>query len=749
MTALGCSMGSAQIIYSNNFALGGTVNISGTAPTVATNFAGGISSATWNDALGYNNTGSMLANGNNSTTLGDSWLLPFAPQSGYIYTLTGSLTFTGSPGNWVGLGFAEYAPVNLSSGGRFADNFVNGYDHIIFTESSGNVQYFSGPRGNSPAIYNANSTFTANTPQTISVQVILNTTGSAWTIAAYVNGVQMSSTFTYASNPSIGAVGITQNSLSTPGTARWNYLSLTAAGTGPVTGTVNATVTFSSANAGRPLNPSFDGLSYEKTQITEFFFNSNNIPLVKLFGLISTPAVLRLGGGTVDQSGWNGISNTVPITSTQVDTLAGFMKVLPGNWKVIYGINFVSNTPANAAAEAVYAANALGTNLLGYELGNEPEYYPNFSYSSYRSSWRSLAAAITNAVPGWAGTNGGTGWVFADADAGQGQLAAITDPFASDESGVVSLLTQHYYRAAGGSINDTMQLLLQPDPSILVPLVTNIVGAANGHQSLGARITETGSYSAGGVQGVSDAYGAALWSLDFMFTMAVNGGAGVNFHGGWISPYSPLIDDRTNVWRVGPEFYGLKMFSLLPQGNVIPAAITVYSGTNLTAYGVRQASGAISALLNNKDANNTVVVTVSLGTNVVNAQLIKLTGPSLSSSSSYTLGGAIINAADGTWKGGVQAVLPATNGQLTVSVPPMSAFLLNPVLPPPAILSSVSGNQLTLNWSTNYTGWLLKSNSFGLTTTNWYTVPGSGNTNHVQITIQPSQSNVFYRLSSQ
>jgi hypothetical protein len=423
-----------------------------------------------------------------------------------------------------------------------------------------------------------------------------------------------------------------------------------------VTGTVNATVTFSAANAGRPLNPSFDGLSYEKTQITQYFFNSNNIPLVKLFGLISTPAVLRLGGGTVDQSGWNGISNTVPITSTQVDTLAGFMKALPGNWKVIYGINFVSNTPVNAAAEAVYAANALGTNLLGYELGNEPEYYPNFSYISYRSRWRSLAAAVTNAVPGWAVTNGGNGWIFADADAGQGQLAAITDPFASDESGVVSLLTQHYYRAGPGP-GDTMQLLLQPDTSILLPLATNIVGAANGHQSLGARISETGSYSAGGVQGVSDAYGAALWSLDFMFTMAVNGGAGVNFHGGWISPYSPLIDDRTNVHRVGPEFYGLKMFSLLPAGNVIPATITVYSGTNFTAYGVRQTNIGISALLNNKDANNTVAVTVNLGTNVIGAQWIGLTGPSLYSASCYTLGGAIINAADGTWKGGVQAVL--------------------------------------------------------------------------------------------
>jgi hypothetical protein len=162
---------------------------------------------------------------------------------------------------------------------------------------------------------------------------------------------------------------------------------------------------------------------------------------------------------------------------------------------------------------------------------------------------------------------------------------------------------------------------------------------------------------------------------------------------------------------------------------------------------VKGASGAISALLNNKETSNTVAVTVNLGTNVANAQLIGLTGLSLYTTTGYTLGGATISPADGTWNGGVQAVLPATNGQLTVVVPPLSAFLLNPVLRPPEIAVSVNHGQLTLSWLTNYTGWLLESNSIGLTRTNWFLVPASGNTNRVQITIQPSQSNVFYRLS--
>ena len=184
---------------------------------------------------------------------------------------------------------------------------------------------------------------------------------------------------------------------------------------------------------------------------------------------------------------------------------------------------------------------------------------------------------------------------------------------------MVSLLTQHYYRAAGGSTNDTMQLLLPPDTQILLPLVTNIVGAAAGHCPLGARITECGSYSEGGVAGVSDAYGAALWSLDCMFTMALNNCHGINFHGGGLSPYSPLVDNGTNVTSVGPEFYGLKMLSMIAPGNVIPATITLGSNINFTAYGVRQANGRISALLNNKEMSNAVAVSVNLGLGVTGA----------------------------------------------------------------------------------------------------------------------------------
>ena len=447
---------------------------------------------------------------------------------------------------------------------------------------------------------------------------------------------------------------------------------------------VNATVNFSPRDTGLPLNPAFVGLSYEKLAITTEFFTSNNVPLVKLLSLIG-PAVLRIGGGTSDSTCWGGVSNLTPVTASEVDTFAGFIEALPTNWSVIYGINFSVNNPANCAAEAAYVAKALGPRLLGFEIGNEPEAYPhngirprNFTCSDFVSQWQPLAAGITSAVPGYAISNGGNGWsLTGPASGGNPQW---TESFAGDEAGAISLATQHYYRADGKKPGSTMQLLLQPDPKLAkaVPAVVSALKSAK--LPPGFREDECGSYSHGGVVGASDAYGAALWSLDFMFTLALNGCQGLNFHGGGRSPYTPLFDQRKTVLQVRPEFYGLKMFSLLPRGNVVPATVALTSNINFTAYGVRQADGVYSALLNNKDTNNAVAVSVNLGPHVASAALIELMGPSLDSTNGYTLGGATINS-DGSWGGGVQTVLPAPNGKLTVHLPPMSALLLKPVSP--------------------------------------------------------------------
>ena len=467
--------------------------------------------------------------------------------------------------------------------------------------------------------------------------------------------------------------------------AVWAAMVLFFCAANPAMGTViPATVSFSLTNAGLVLNPAFCGLSYDKSELTGNLFVTNDISMIQMFSQIA-PAVLRVGADSVDTTCWGGLSNTTPITPSQVDAFSAFVNVLPTNWTVIYGINMSVNTPTNCAAEAAYAANALGARLLGFEIGNEVDEYVNngirantYTYAQFRSQWRALAAAITNTVPGWAVTNGGNGWTLTGPVSAY-NTAGYTVPFASDEAEVISMVTQHYYRGDGELPSATMALLLQPDTSLPGIVNTIATAATAAGLPLGYRTDECNSYYGGGSANVSDTYGTALWTLDFMFTSAINGCQGVNFHGGGNTAiYTPILDSGTNVIQARPVFYGLKMFSLLPQGRVLPAVVSLASNINFTAYGVREASGATCAVLNNKDTNDAVQVSINLGSIVTAAQMTELTGPYLASTNGYTIGGAAINP-DGSWAGRVQSVLSATNGQLTITVPPMSAVLLNPV----------------------------------------------------------------------
>jgi hypothetical protein len=68
---------------------------------------------------------------------------------------------------------------------------------------------------------------------------------------------------------------------------------------------------------------------------------------------------------------------------------------------------------------------------------------------------------------------------------------------------------------------------------------------------------------------------------------------------------------------------------------------------------------------------------------------------------------------------------------------------------PTNITVSLSGNQLTLSWPADHTGWRLQAQtnsvSVGLTP-NWFDVPGSTTVNSMTFTLNPANGTVFYRM---
>jgi hypothetical protein len=68
---------------------------------------------------------------------------------------------------------------------------------------------------------------------------------------------------------------------------------------------------------------------------------------------------------------------------------------------------------------------------------------------------------------------------------------------------------------------------------------------------------------------------------------------------------------------------------------------------------------------------------------------------------------------------------------------------------PTNITASVSSNTLTIAWPADHVGWILQAQTNGLSTGQWFDLPGSDVVNAVVTTIDPANPSVFYRLRQQ
>ena len=434
---------------------------------------------------------------------------------------------------------------------------------------------------------------------------------------------------------------------------------------GPLT---SATISVTSTPTGT-VPGSFAGLSYEKSKLSQPLFTGGNSNLVGLFKRLGN-GVLRIGGNSVDETNWNG--NGPGQTSGQtapsdVDSLASFLS--QAKWPVLYGVNLAQSTPAVAAAEVAYAAKALGSNLLGIEIGNEVDlyaghYFPaGWSFSDYLALWQSFASAILAETPGVPLTGPVTAF-----------NAAWFTPFAQDEGKNVVLLSMHYYRANGQNPSSDIALLLSyPDTNLqkdLVPLKAAATAAGVPY-----RMAETNSFYNGGAPNVSDSYASALWVLDHMFTIAQGGSVGLNLHGGGNGPgYTPIADNDGVVVEARPEYYGMLLFTLAGQGPLLSTMIDA-GGLNASAYTIQNSPSRLSMILVNKDATQNLQFTATAPAGVQSATLQLLTGPSLSSTSGVEIQGSPVNP-DGSFSPQSAYGLTVSGNTLAGYVPAASAALV-------------------------------------------------------------------------
>jgi hypothetical protein len=300
----------------------------------------------------------LYANGSDTTTFGDSWILPFQPHPGYVYTMTASVTFSGNPSSWTGIGFGSaYVNTNASNAsqnggvnhGRFTDDVSKGYDWTALTESTSNLQYFAGPTTTAPSI-SSNAFFAPNTGTHI-ILVVLDTTTNAWKFYAAVDGK-----FTFTNNypatnlPTIGAVGITQTAITAPNFIQWNNFVLTqvapSGGVAPyVLNSLPASVTLL---ADSPL--SIPATNFGSAPFGYYWSNTNTATVLGSGANTSmTPLSANLNVADVPAS-WNG--NTLALVMTNaygtnislVSITVTNSTIVPTNRPTITGFSLVGGT---------------------------------------------------------------------------------------------------------------------------------------------------------------------------------------------------------------------------------------------------------------------------------------------------------------------------------------------------------------------------------------------------------------------
>ena len=164
-------------------------------------------------------------------------------------------------------------------------------------------------------------------------------------------------------------------------------------------------------------------------------------------------------------------------------------------------------------------------------------------------------------------------------------------------------------------------------------------------------------------------------------------------------------------------------------------------------------SGTLTLSANNYQGNTTV-----------NGGTLSLAQPTLSTNSTVSItNGAVLQLAfaGGQTNTVAALVLNGTNqpagvydsttpgGYLAGSTGALLVVPLVTINPnPPVLQVSYGAGSLSLAWPTNQ-GWLLQSNSVGLTATSaWFNYPSDGSVNatNVTITVDPKKANVFYRM---
>lgn len=407
------------------------------------------------------------------------------------------------------------------------------------------------------------------------------------------------------------------------------------------------------------------------------------------------PGVLRLGGNSQDNTCWDTAQSPHPEwckATLNAGTLRLFATAARASgWRLMLGLNLKQNDPAWAMRELTegVAKTIPRSSLLALEIGNEPDLFSRgarpHGYSpqdDVRDFLGYLHAIRGNpATRGYAVAGPATCCAWRNAR----DLGIFLDGVGA---GNLALATVHNYMGAvcNGRQMTIAQLLDARRRERFDQLAKSLEATAQA-RGVPIAMAETNTVACGGMPGVSDAFAAAAWGVDYMFTLARDGYRQVNFHfsyrPGGGSSYNPVLtygERAGHGWRyeniAEPLYYAMYLFARHAAGARLAPA-RVESAANVHAYAVSDCAGCgVRVFVVNEDLTAGGQVTVA-GAGGRAARLLLLQAPSLSAKADEVrLGGAQFDGQGRLGKTTTSRLAPNAAGDYVFTLPNAAIAML-------------------------------------------------------------------------
>lgn len=394
----------------------------------------------------------------------------------------------------------------------------------------------------------------------------------------------------------------------------------------------------------------FVGLSYETAQLANpEFFSTKNKQLVRLFRELAPNGNLRLGGGSSEYATYSDelVAGPVPFEVFGPDTsktakkgtvtsvlalknLRGFLDAV--NWSCLYGLNLGKGTAEDATREAAAVQRILGSRLLAFQIGNEPDSFrkrfrpASYTPADFIEEWVKYHDAIVKVTPvaRFAGPDISNKLPYLTA------FAEIAPKYPD-----VILLTSHYYAMGPASSPEaTLDNLLSPDPKLttLKRRDLHVIAEAQATAHLPYRMSEGNSCWDGGKAGVSDTFASALWCADYMLQCAARGWTGVNLHGGGNGYYTPIAGAPSTGFTRRPVYFGMKFAQRFVGTTVLGVTVTGAS-PRVDAFAFESSHGRELVLINKTSQD----LACELESGIAGSLVLRLTAPAIDAKQGMSL----------------------------------------------------------------------------------------------------------------